>query len=298
MTSTQGTDTKINDLNSDFYDLTKFIKEEPVPSNYLWLPLGNTAYAAIVDNKLENHYYYGTSPIQLLTGKYDYSGKYSFENDVAKKVFDQIAIGQYEKAGSYFQKLNINYIIVNKSLSLDIIGSNMYDDNTYQIQQKGFYDAVLGEKIQDFGNRYSLYRIKDKFQSDKIFLYASEDTPDYSSGNVKYTKVAPYKYKLSFKYDSHQDKLTFLSPYHQGRQLSSRQNIIAKRSESSNDMNIWQIEATGLAEGSEVNITLYFLPQSYFVATLIISGTSLLLVFVYLIFSYKKSKIRQGLRAE
>lgn len=298
--TTKDTYTSISDFNSDFYDLLAYLKRMDEPSRFLWLPLNNANYIQVQDKNLENHYYSGASPLQFLANTSDFNGRLSFSAKAGEDIFKGIEVGNHKAIGLILQRLNVKYIIVNHDISEDLQQSYLYGKKLYDAQNNDeFYGALLGSKIKDFGDRYSLYKINDDFTNEKLYLTdnISEFPEDFS--RVEYHKDASYQYTLSIKGIRGKENLVFLDPYHklwelyftkdQGKFLTGNHDTVFDYA------NGWAIDPEYIkenfsknqyhenADGSiDLELTLYFKPQSYFYLGLIISGTTLAACLGYL----------------
>lgn len=298
---TESTSDRITDFNQNYYDLVEVIKTLPGSSRILWLPFARSSYVAIRDREESNHYYLGPSPLQILAAKADYTGSESFfqKGNIMEKTLD----GRYNEVSSFLATMNVGYIVVNHDISEDIQGSFLYTYNQkgdiYDAQGKGFRRVLLGEKVADFGERYSLYEINKNFANEKI--YVTDDTTKVPNAfdQVEYKKIASYEYKITIKGLSGKKNLVFLDPYHKQWELYFQKNnaIFLKGSHDAvfDYANGWTIDpkyikqnfpkdAYTINEDGSLNLdlTLYFKPQSYFYLGLIISGTTLVLCLGYL----------------
>ncbi len=65
-----------------------------------------------------------------------------------------------------------------------------------------FLNAILGEKVQDFGTRYSLYKIQSKYLSKTL-----------NANTIEFEKIDNNQYKIYIKNLTTESPLTFLSYY-------------------------------------------------------------------------------------
>lgn len=309
--TTDNTYSTISDFNEDFYALLGYLSSMDEASRFLWIPMNNANYVQISDKNLKNHYYSGVSPLQFLANTSDFNGRLSFPAAVGKEIFENIEKRDYESAVEYLQQFNVKYVIVNRDISEDLQESYLYGEKLYNAQGEEFQKMLLGEKIADFGDRYSLYKINDQFKNEKLYL---TDDPynfpeDFSS--VQYTKDASYQYTIQIKRLKEKETLVFLDPYHKLWELyftKDRKEFLT----GSHDMvfdyaNGWEIDPEYIKkkfpkdryhenpDGSiDLELTLYFKPQSYFYLGLIISGTTLAACFGYLSWAGLRSWRRRG----
>ncbi|MBM3206334.1 MAG: hypothetical protein FJZ43_01805 [Candidatus Staskawiczbacteria bacterium] len=204
--STKNTYPSISDFNDEFYKLSDYIKNIKTTSKFLWLPLNNAGYTVISDKKTNNNYYIGISPIKTLTGKNDYSGFLNF-NSFSGKIQKLVANREYENLLNSISKLNIEYVILNNDINNDLRESYLYGYNKkadlYDNQiNSELLEKILGEKIKDFGNTYSLYKIKDQYLSKTV-----------ESDDIYFKKISSTHYEVLVKNLSKNQKISLLSNY-------------------------------------------------------------------------------------
>jgi len=305
----------ITDFNSDFYDLVNYLKNVPDPSRYLWFPINKVNYVAIADAKLKNHYYIGISPIQYLTKKQDFTATMGlgspYESGVGNKISESLFDKNYHKVGKYLQKLNVKYIILNKDVykSKEIQNSFMYDGDFFDIQNNlALKKYLFGKKIKDFGTRYSLYEINNKYMNDKIYLTNDFNTIS-SDPSLNFEKKTNYEYKISIKNLTVEKKLVFLDPYYKGWSLyfTNSGDLVSKNIFVLNYANGWTINPVEIQkkypasfyhkndDGSiNLELTLYFKPQKYFYIASMISILSLFGSLVYIILNFLNRRSRKA----
>lgn len=288
--TTKHTYARLNDFNEDFYALIGHIKNMNEPSRFLWLPLNNANYIQIRDAENLHYYYSGVSPLRFLANANDFNGYLSFPAPDNTTLFDAIKQGEDEVAGEIFKKYNVQYIILNRDISYDLQQSYLYGRELYDSQMnRSFMDSVLGDKVVDFGDRYSLYAIHPKFFSEKIYLTGGS----VNTYELDFEKKASYEYTLSIRNLQGKKRLIFLDPYHKQWELYFSQGRIPFLTGSQDIAldyaNSWTIDPAYIKQnfpkdsysenldGSiDLDLTLYFKPQSYFYLGLIISGITLL----------------------
>lgn len=154
-------------MNKDFVDLTEYLKNLDTTSRFLWLPMTFPGYVYIADEDNPNHFYAGLSPLQLLSQKSDIAGFYGIqtpeEPELNWRLLELLRNGSYEDIGEIFATQNIGYVIVNHEVLPDEgrIALNGFD--FMDLQTPEFFETILGGKVRDFGGRYSLYEINEKF---------------------------------------------------------------------------------------------------------------------------------------
>lgn len=303
--------TKINNFNPDFYQLLGFLKTQNEASRYLWLPLTTANYIFIQDYQLSNHYYIGVSPLSFLANKSDLNGFLSFPSSDAIKLKDHLLNKNYVEVGKLFQRFNVKYFIANNQIEPQLRKSYLLTYNSpadiFEAQQDAFKKAILGEKVTDIGERYSIYEVAKQYQNEKIYL--TDDVAQFPSdfSQVEYQKNNSYEYELVIKNLAKKQYLVFLDPYHQKWQLywlpSHRLFIAGSHDVPFGYANAWVLDPQEIiknyageyqqnADGSlTLKLKLYFLPQSYFNATLKISLATIGLIIGFLLIGIVPRKI-------
>jgi hypothetical protein len=310
--TTKDTHNTISDFNDDFYHLLDYLKNNHEASRYLWLPMNIASYIQIQDKNLDNHYYSGVSPLRFLADTSDFSGFMSFgdfqntlvENLVDKKDFSLVV--------KLMQKMNVKYIIINNDISKDLQDSYLYSrykkSDIYNIQQdENFLKTILGKKIKDFGFRYSLYSINDNYKNEKIYLTDDFNKIPVEFDDLEYKKYASYKYEIVVRGLKEKKNLVFLDPYHKLWRLYLK-NGNKLFTNGSHEVvfdyaNGWTIDPEYIKQnfpkeyyeenpdGSiNIELALYFKPQSYFYLGLVISGVTFLGCLGYLCYDCRRRK--------
>lgn len=214
------------EFNEDFIQLVEYLNKMENQSRYLWLPMTAPNYVNIKDSKSGN-YYSGLSPLRIMADKNDYAGRYSFllPKDVfyGDKIFTLILNRDYDNFAKEIQKLNVRYLILDKQSIPDEMQSYLYDEDrkylTYQDEE--YKRFILGEKIQDFGNNYSLYYINSNYMNDKIFLTDNYESLPKDFSNTEYKKKASYEYVIRVSNLNSLRKIVFLDVYDKNWELFS-----------------------------------------------------------------------------
>ena len=301
MWTTTATFNTISRFNGDFNELVAYLKQQPGDSKYLWLPLNNAGYIQIADAKLSNHYYSGTSPLRFLADKSDYTGRFSFGSQaVGDQLFQNIVDGQLDKVTGLFRTMNIGYVIVNNDLSRDIISSYLYGmyspGDLYRAQLSFLKPLILGEHVRDFGNRYSLYKIKPDLLLSKIHFAESP----MGGHRVKWHKVSSSEYSLTLDDLNGLPQLTFLEPFDSKWRLTTRSGLkltspLAEHTRNLGYANAWQLDPVKLAatlpetdysrapDGSlSLDLKLEFAPARWLPYGIWVSGIALAACLLYM----------------
>jgi hypothetical protein len=210
--TTKNSYNSISGLNQDFLNLVDFVKNSPDASRYLWLPLNYGNTVQIQDKNQKNHYYTGASQLLALTGKNDYSGIMSFEV-FGNEIREDILQHRFEFAGNLFRRLNVGYIIVNNTITPDLRQSYLCGEGLCYAQNNEYRKIILGEKIKDFGKRYSLYKINSQFANEKIYLTNKVTQFSSPSASVKYSKISNQEYNIKISNLYKSEFLVLLDPY-------------------------------------------------------------------------------------
>ncbi len=290
--STKDTYARISNFNDDFYSLTDYIAAMDTSSKFLWLPLNQAGYIVVSDKYHPNYYYTGISLLKTLSDKNDYSGILNF-NGYSDFIQQNIAKKNYDGVFALLSKFNIGYVIVNKDISTDLQHSALYGylapGDLYDNQMSPeFLNGILGEKVRDFGDRYSLYKINDAYLSKVL-----------KADHLAFYKINDNEYHLYFKNLVVPESLYFLSSYNSFWNLypgtgAAINNIYKKPVFSQTHVrdfgyaNRWQIDPAYIKQNIDpknytvnpdgsinMELTLYFAPQGYFLAGILISMLAL-----------------------
>lgn len=262
--TTQNTFDSIRAFNDDFIDLINYIGKSEDLGKYLILPLSSGNAFPIQDKYQPNHFYNGVSPLLVLSGKNDFSGLLSF-GEMGNNVLSSLKEKDYNQIGKILQKFNIKYIIVNHTISDELKTSFVYSDKLFYLQGEDMLNQLVGQKIKDFGQRYSLYEINRHFNNQKIYLTANTEViaPD-NNDNLTYKKVNTYLYEINIKNLNDNESLIFLDPYLQGWKLTNNNlNLSDRHFVALGYANGWNLSSLN-QKVSNVDLKLYFRTHDYF----------------------------------
>jgi hypothetical protein len=297
-------------FNTDYQELVASIRSLKDPSRYLWLPL-NVANYVYLSDEMPGHYYFGPSPLLLLSGATDFTGLLSFgtpfDYSIAYQLKEQLIEKNYQKIGELFQHYNINYIILNKEGLVSERKKYLFDLDLYELQNQQLFNAILGEKIKDFGDRYSLFRIAPQFSSDKIYLSAKDTLQTDLFSKVEFTKKDSYMFDIKLPVTDVERTLVFLETYNKEWELqavsTTKQILLAKVQPAQVPYaNTFAIHPSDLRtlpqdmyiqEGNStfVHARLYFGPQKYTIIGSVISiSTGIMIIAVIIISTIKNKK--------
>lgn len=244
-------------FENSFYDLIKYAKTLKSGSTFLWIPLNYPSYSYMQDVKNKEHFYFGTSPFSILTGKKDYTGYLSFgtglEPNLGEKIFNAIERKDYFYVGKTFQKLNINYIIDNKEKLPNEAKDFLYSGNMLQIQNEEFRSSILGKEIKNFDSKFILYEINPKYRSNLFYLTDTIDNRYDEYKYVKFTQKSNSEYYITLEHIQEKQLLIFQDLYSKGWILylnSNNKNILYQKGNNislhDNFANGWLIDVNDI----------------------------------------------------
>lgn len=187
-------------FNSDFAELVSYLKSRSDDGRYIWLPLNFPSYVVIEDEKKSGHYYYGTSPIQMVSNTADVTGFLSFattqDPQLNATLIALFKEKKYEDILSIFQRLNIRYVIVNNDRIPQWGAAHFNELGERDFQTKEFITELLGKKIHSFGTRYDLYEINPQYLSHTLYITTSTESGANEKTPLAYTKVSEGRYVI------------------------------------------------------------------------------------------------------
>lgn len=281
------------EFNTDFQDLVGYLRQEKDDGRYLWLPLNFPSYVVIEDKKHAGHYYYGTSPVQILTNKGDITGFLSFAN-AHDPALNQTMVTlfrekRYKDIVKIFQMLNIRYILVNRDTIPTWGLAHFNEIGERDFQTKDFESTVLGEKIRSFGGRYDLYRIHSDFLSSTFSITTSSDTGSESIRAVSSIRSMEGVYTITMPPVS--GRLVFKEVYSPLWRLSSDDPriVITNHTRANGFGNSWDLNLTPSSDSKPVMATVQFIPMRYVVLSRGISILTGILMVLYILLAWWNS---------
>jgi hypothetical protein len=210
----------------DFTNLIEYLRANPNPSRIVWLPLNSPTYLYIQDPLSPKNYYSGLSPIRELANKSDIIGRFGFITQadlfMGEKIFQLLGQKDYQAIGRIYQQLDVKYIVEDKTLKpkeIDKFYFNFFNIDLAGTEGKLYKENILGKKISDFGNSYSLYEINDKYFTDKLYLVDKPTQLPQLSNFISYTKNSSSEYSISINRLKGKKTLVFLDPYYKNWNL-------------------------------------------------------------------------------
>jgi hypothetical protein len=262
-------------LNAEYMELTSYIRDMDTTGRFLWYPMTFPGYVFLRDQKLQHHYYIGLSPLQILSGKADTAGFYGMSTP-AKTDLNWITLALfrerlYEVIVPILTQQNIQYVIINNEPFPDKEKSGLEGFDFVSLQTPEFKKELLGEKIRDFGKRYSLYTINPDFALPTVFLSENATESARVAQKVKFQKFKDGRYEVEIEKTSKPMKLILLEPT--SRFWTSQ---LGQASQAYNYGNAWDVP-----EGFEGTVILEFWPNKLVVPSIIFSVLLSLVLLVY-----------------
>jgi len=295
---------RLNNFNDDFISLNNYIKDiDTKGGRFLWTPLNKAGYVISQDRDISNYYYVGVSPLQVLTKQQDYAGTLSFKN-FDSLIQEYLYEDKYNELMLLFQKMNIKYVIVNKDIPLELQESYLYSSKVkgdlYEFQNKDEYlKILLGEKIKDFGNKYSLYKINYNYLSEKVIISDDADKLASDKDAVFYRDNATeYRVEIS-NVKNVNYYISFLDPFQsEWEMIEQNTNYkISNHKQIFDYANQWTITSEDIDNISKnpnykgkLEFKIYFRPAQYQYILYIISGTTLILCLGYLGYAFYRKR--------
>lgn len=208
ITGGNGVSTRIGALNQDYMDLARYIKNMHTASRFVWYPMTFGDYVYIADRNLPNHYYVGISPLQIFAQASDLAGFYGLQTpgdpELNWKVLGMLQQGKFTEVGNMLKQQNVGYVIVNNEKAPLSVPFVLEQFDFMKSQTEQYKKTILGEKIRDFGSRYSLYAINPEFRSPAVFL---------SDAEIPFRKSSDGAYDIGPFTTSGKTNLTLMEPY-------------------------------------------------------------------------------------
>lgn len=309
--------TVTGEFNQDFMDLVEYLTNLENASRILWIPMTSPNFVSVEDRNLEGHYYSGLSPLRVLAGRGDYAGRFSFllQSDVyfGDKLLELLKESEYEEFAANMKKMNARYIILDKQELPPSMRPYLYDIDMkfLKFQNDEFKNKLLGKKVRDFGNRYTLYEINEKYLSDRIYLTDSLDSFPQDANQLRYQKIKSYLYEIKIANLNKPRKLVFSDPFYSDWVLYLKKDglkVPFKKGENvivHNWANGWEINPEEIKSsvdksfynsnpegGVDLVFELYFEPQKYnnklYYLTVAAYGASMLYIAIYFVLSLRK----------
>lgn len=274
---------QITGLNADFLNIASYLNRTNLEGDVLWWPLNSAGYGVVEDSNLHDHFYLGVSPLPLFTNRQDYTGTFSFDPSEWKVIIESLKNKNTTNLGHILNNHNIAYIISINDFPTSIAGTYVLDKDLYKLHDNMTLQTLVEKEGKNFGTRYTLYKVKPIFKSPLISSSNKES-------ELTYKKVSDYEYHINLKAGVKDANLTFKEPYHDQWKLISDSDSTHKiiRSQTNIYSNQWTIEGDASNSAKYNTYRLIFSPKKYIVPMVIISASTYILCFVYLIYCYLK----------
>ncbi len=264
-------------FNGDFLALTGYLRSHPVSSRYLWMPMTFPDHVYISD-RIPNHYYVGISPLQYMAASSDIAGFYGLTTPADPllnwKILDLFKKGTYDRIGTIFASENIGYVIVNHdpvpAARQDFLNGFQFMD----LQNDAYIRTLLGAKIRDFGSRYSLYRINERFAAPTVFLTDQVSGAPHGGTPVEFGKGPDGSYSVNIRELTKPSYLVLLEPYNR---LWSVTDVGGKKMRLTQQFvygygNAWYLDPKQLGGAGTLSLTIQFIPRRYVGPAIVVSA--------------------------
>jgi hypothetical protein len=282
----------INKLNKDYVDLTSKVKELDSTNRFIWYPLSSANYVSITDEYVGSNLYLGVSPLLILTGRNDFSGLLSFGQDASKlhKIVNDQDIDAYVLM---LQKYGISHIIINHDIPDEILDGFAYGKDFLDQQQGQLLSEVLGNKIGDFGKRYSIYEVKESVVAPVIHLKNQHNRNINKDVIYNLEKVSSVEYKFSASDFDEEQVLSFAAPYHQLWRViqEDTREVVASghHLNSGNFGNEWLVNTFEFSRRESMDLRIEFLPSKIVTPSFVVSLIFIVLsMYLFAKFYYEK----------
>ena len=280
-TKTIKTNVKIPQEYKDF--MSKIRKYTDPNGRILMLPYGISSYSYSIWEE-SNTIFQGRSPVELFSQRQDFSGRFSLWKD--RKKFEQMLLERnYEWLKKILNNHAVKYIIYFPTLPNDFLKSYLFDSSLLEKQDQIFFKNIVWEKIiESSSGNYILLNLKDSYW---------EIISSSSTGMLILDRSSPVKYNISLFHLSGVQNLDFKDTFSRWwNLLLNNEPIFEETHHLVNDYaNGRTIDVEYIKknfpkdyykenpDGSiDINLTLYFKPQSYFYVGLWVSGVTLLIL--------------------
>lgn len=255
-------------MNHDYLDMTSYIAAMPTTSRFLWYPMTFPGYVYIGDEKNPHHFYAGLSPLQILASKSDLAGFYglptSVDPELNWKMLDLLTNRSYSELGTIFASQNIGYVIVNHE-ELPSQGFASLDGfNFMKMQNTQYRDEILGEKVKDFGDRYSLYTLNNKFAVPTVFLSKTIEGKPAADQKVVFRELSNGDYDVTIDSIAEPMQLVLLESYSnlwKVRITHGNVTISPNPTPAFGYGNAWSVRPVG--DTSPVYLQIHFWPNTF-----------------------------------
>ncbi len=204
-------------LNTDYQNLVSYIRNHPEESKYLWLPMTFPGYVYLDDSRSGGSYYVGPSPLRLFAGVNDVAGFYgispTLDSGLNWRLLDALRSGSYAQAKELLKYQDIGFVILNHDRLPDAKREFLNGFSFFDLQTQEFLDSLLGEKIADFGDRYSLYYVNEDIRLPHAYIEATGQSGEEMIQPLDYRKSTDGSYTMQLPMHT-AARLVLMEPYH------------------------------------------------------------------------------------
>jgi len=105
----------------------------------------------------------------------------------------------------------VKYVVVNKEITPDLMQS-YYLKDIGEFQGEDFYREILGLKIRDFGDKFSLYKVNDSYYQ-PIISIENRQKSGHTDPEVSYLPLGDNRYSIRINNLNGYANLLFLEPF-------------------------------------------------------------------------------------
>lgn len=264
----------------------------PNTNNVFQLPQNIGAYSVLTEENGKNAYV-GVSPFKFFTGINDLTGGFSYPKPISEKINSQIVKKDYKGLLRTLEQINAGYLIVTYNIPQEVKTSYLFERKYLASQDKNLISAIADrELVRSKKGNYALFKLKN---SPAIFK---------STAKISFKKINQIKYEIIVSGVKNKDELIFFETYHPGWKLYASEkptsnsildNLVdtfrlvqkptfdSTHGELAPYGNKWVLSTSQIREDKDqaytqnndgtmnMKLTLYFLPQTYFYAGVLIT---------------------------
>lgn len=260
------------EFNEDFLQLASWLRQQRFTSSAIYFPLNQDPSRVYIEDKIQRgHYYIGTSPFFILSNLNVFTGLYDFPETYIPGIrteIPKIVKGrEYEKLLSLYRLLDIKYIIWDKQHpenSIPWLKDWAFGDTAFfNALDEDFRKNIFGKKLSDFGNRYSVYEIKDASRSATIYLSDSLSA-SASTKLISFNKLTASTYTVDIP-SGFQGYLLLLKPFSKGWRMLDKYDVPLniEHVPAFGFLNAWNITPENGPHVWGQRIKLWYEPQQY-----------------------------------
>ena len=143
-----------------------------------------------------------------------------------------------------------------------------------------WYEELLGEKIKDFGNSYSLYKINPKYLRQKFCFIPKDNDGINNCTAIDYEKSSSEMYKVTGLFIEGGD-LIMMEPYNPNWNIVLSTKDVVKSLPYMDYYNSWKVD--GILNDEMIHFDVVFTPAKYNIYLYLLSTLSLIGSLMYVI---------------